>query len=71
MVALIMFAHFSPTWHSQEPRRHRSIHLANAKWLGGADKFEPVSRDGDIDRAEKAVGQLILPGGAMARFILK
>ena len=31
--------------------------------LGGVDKFEPVSGGGDMDHAEEAVGELIIPGG--------
>ena len=32
-------------------------------WLGGVDKFEPVSGSGEMDHPEEAVGQLIVSGG--------
>lgn len=33
------------------------------KWLGGVDKFEPVSGGSEMDHSEEAVGQLIVSGG--------
>jgi hypothetical protein len=32
------------------------------RWLGGVDKFEPMSGGGDMDHAEEAFGELIIPG---------
>ena len=37
--------------------------LALREALGGVDKFEPVSGGGEMDHAEKAVGQLVVAGG--------
>jgi hypothetical protein len=32
-------------------------------FLGGVDKFEPVSGGGDMDHAEEAFGELVVAGG--------
>ena len=37
--------------------------LGDDRSLGGVDKFEPVSGGGEMDHAEEAVGQLIVPSG--------
>jgi Icc-related predicted phosphoesterase len=41
----------------------RAAAASNVHFLGGVDKFEPVSCCGEIGHAEEAVGELIVAGG--------
>ena len=40
-----------------------ALEIGVADFLGGVDKFEPVSSGGEVDHAEEATGQLVVAGG--------